>query len=625
MPKALSLILSLLIGLSCGLVALGGLALLGNTLLAGVILLVTAALFLAAFRLGLPYWAKHTSTRGQAFLYALATASVVNGFGFLMLVGVSRKSDVGTSWIADSWLPGLLLALLAWAGSQYVLYAKQKVGRQHYQSVTEAHRLLELDAPKDAEDKLKESLLNTEVNCGSRSLLAAEAAADLGRFYLKSGERSKAAAMFRRALRVREELLGEEDATVSSTLMEWVGADDRLEAADAVKHLHKSLLIMEKQVGPYSAPAALAYERVGELHFLQNQLSEAEAALRRSHSILKKLETQQTAKDQYRVGMRLARCYISMSKFKEAQEIVQELEAQQSSQDPEMQLQVLRLQMQLHDSKNDSQASSERAWQALQLLQRDLGPTHPEFKAIWEGCLERLSAPYADPAARNMFMAIFSGDSMTVKQGLQAHLGWHSLLDGSGWTFLQWACFFGHDRVVDALIAAGASAEGNKDEWPPLHIACRWAHRRLISNLAPKVSSLDQPAAGGWRPIHRCAQNGDDRLLEVLTSKELDVDAANDRGETPLLITCRQGLYRFVVTLVARGADVNKVNPTSGRSPLHEAAYVGHRAIAECLLLNGAKLDAQDRAGLTPVELAAQAEQEAMVKQLQESAKGLKD
>ena len=39
-------------------------------------------------------------------------------------------------------------------------------------------------------------------------------------------------------------------------------------------------------------------------------------------------------------------------------------------------------------------------------------------------------------------------------------------------------------------------------------------------------------------------------------------------------------------------------------------------------MLNGAKIEARDRAGLTPSELAAQAEKEAMVKQIQTFAKG---
>lgn len=624
MPVAAIVLVCLLSGVSLGSVLLGGLQLLARTMLALPALIAGLALYFGAFRFALPYFAVGTRTRSEAFFKALGLASFAEFFGVLILLGIAKHANVEPDFILFPAGVGLFGGLLAGGYAAYLQHNQQRLIRSHQQGVQEAHRLLELDAPKDAEDKLKESLLQLEVALGSSSLHVAQACWDLARFYQETNKRPQAASLFRRALDIRENRLGDEDPRVSSTLMDWVSADDKLEAGNAVKFLHRALLVLEKQVGPYSLPAALAYERIGSLHLQQGQQAEAEAALRRAFSILKKVESN-TGRDQFRLGLELVRCYLAMQKPKEAEEVLHSVADLQTAQPAELQLQGLLVKIELAQQRGDTAASSDRAWQALELLQQELGPAHAEFKSIWQGCLDRLTEPFGDPAALNIYTALFSGDSFTLKQAVQQHTEWLKKTDGLGWTFLQWACFFGQERIVEALLAAGASADGEGGEWPPLQIACRWAHRRLISSLVTKVSSVNQASPRGWRAVHRCAQNGDDRLLEVLTSKEeLDVQPANERGDTPLLIACRRGCYRLVVTLVSRGSDVNKVSESSGRGPLHEAAYIGHRAIVECLLLNGAQPDIKDKAGLTPIELAAQAERENVVRYMQSHLKGLK-
>jgi len=313
-----------------------------------------------------------------------------------------------------------------------------------------------------------------------------------------------------------------------------------------------------------------------------------------------------------------------MARNRDALQIMDELKSLHGNQRPQGQLDGLITQMSIYDALNEAESAQEIAWQALQLLQRELGPENERFKSIWENCLDRLSQPFGNPDSKAVLNAVFNGDSFQIRQLLQANPDWLQQKDASGWNFLQWACFFGHERLVETFLSLGASLDTVEDEWPPFHIACRWSHRRMVSVLATKVASVEQIAKEGWHALHRCAQNGDDRTLDVLAAKELTFDATNSRGDTPLLLACRRGHYRFVVSMVARGANINLANPQSGRTPLHEAAYVGHRAIAECLLLNGADVNARDRAGMTPMELAIQGDKEALVLQLQGYTKGLK-
>jgi len=624
MSKALTFGLSLHCTVSFFLLLLGVFRLLSFSVpMALAALMVGVGLDVGVFYLALPQFAKGGGRRDYVILSALSSAAIGNYVGFLATAGFAKKFDISPDWLASSFLFGGFCGLLPWLRWQLTLERMAKEERNHQATVIEAKRLMELDAPKDAEDKLKESLLQAEVVFGGTHLHPAQAAIDLGRFFSEVEQPQRAAAMFKRAVRIREQLLGEDDVRVSSTLMDWVNADDDMDPSEAVAQMRKALLILERQLGAYAPPVALAYERVGDLQQRLDNPQEAENALRRSLSILKKAESQ-TNRDLFRVGLKLSRIYLELKRPKDAQETLAGLETSISSQKAPMQLEYLMVQMTTLAELNEQQASQDRAWEALQLLQRDLGPSTTEFKSIWEGCLDRLTEPFGDPEARTVYTATLGADSYSIRQILQNHPEWVTQKDAGGWNLLQWACFFGHERMVEAFLAQGASLDEITDEWPPLHIVCRWAHRRLISSLGGKVENQNQLAQKDWHALHRCAQNGDSRLMELLTSKELEVDPVNERGDTPLLIACRQGHYLMAVGLVARTADVNKVNSQSGRSPLHEAAYLGHRAIAECLMLNGAKIDARDRAGLTPAELAAQAEKEAMVKQIQAFARGHK-
>jgi len=610
--------------ISASIVLLGTGKLLSLNPIGGILTTLFALVLVAVIvRFSLPGFARTAKSKGDAVLLALAAGSVANYFVFLIQVGIAKSADAEPTWIPTALALGCGLALFPIAYREYLAYSKAQVLRHHEAAVTEARRLAELDAPKDAEDKLKESLLQVESTFGGFHLTSSQAAMDLATFYIAQEQRGKAAAMFRRVLRILEKLLGPDDLRVSSALMEWVNVDDHLEPGEAISYLRKALLNLEKQLGAYSPAVAMAYDRIGQFQMLLEQPADAENSFRRAFTILKDAKSD-VSRDHYRVGLRLAKCYSHMARNRDALQIMDELKSLHGNQRPQGQLDGLITQMSIYDALNEAESAQEIAWQALQLLQRELGPENERFKSIWENCLDRLSQPFGNPDSKAVLNAVFNGDSFQIRQLLQANPDWLQQKDASGWNFLQWACFFGHERLVETFLSLGASLDTVEDEWPPFHIACRWSHRRMVSVLATKVASVEQIAKEGWHALHRCAQNGDDRTLDVLAAKELTFDATNSRGDTPLLLACRRGHYRFVVSMVARGANINLANPQSGRTPLHEAAYVGHRAIAECLLLNGADVNARDRAGMTPMELAIQGDKEALVLQLQGYTKGLK-
>ncbi|HTR37068.1 MAG TPA: ankyrin repeat domain-containing protein [Bryobacteraceae bacterium] len=121
----------------------------------------------------------------------------------------------------------------------------------------------------------------------------------------------------------------------------------------------------------------------------------------------------------------------------------------------------------------------------------------------------------------------------------------------------------------------------------------------------------------GATPMMRAAKNGDAAAIRLLLAHGADPNAVEKKHTTALMFAAGLGrgtgaftkdyateaqLLEAVKVLVAAGADVNAVND-SGETPLHYGAQASD-GIVKYLAEKGAKLDAKDRQGRTPVEMA---------------------
>ena len=95
-----------------------------------------------------------------------------------------------------------------------------------------------------------------------------------------------------------------------------------------------------------------------------------------------------------------------------------------------------------------------------------------------------------------------------------------------------------------------------------------------------------------------------DELARWLVANGADLNAADTRGNTPLHTRARSRRGRVDV-LLELGADVNAPGASIG-TPLHAAADSKNVENASKLLAHGADVDARNRDGLTPLELALQ-------------------
>ncbi len=103
----------------------------------------------------------------------------------------------------------------------------------------------------------------------------------------------------------------------------------------------------------------------------------------------------------------------------------------------------------------------------------------------------------------------------------------------------------------------------------------------------------------GWTPLHNAATK---EIAELLIAEGADVNAKGYLDGTPLHPAAWYGHKEVVELLIANGADVNAERVVYDKTiPLHYAAMRGHKEIAELLIAKGANVNTKDNGGRTPL------------------------
>lgn len=124
-----------------------------------------------------------------------------------------------------------------------------------------------------------------------------------------------------------------------------------------------------------------------------------------------------------------------------------------------------------------------------------------------------------------------------------------------------------------------------------------------LARLKAVFEVCDVDARGGYAKETALAfDECPDELARWLVSRGADVGAADTWGNTPLHSRARSWRGNIAV-LLELGADVNAATASIG-TPLHAAAASKSVENARQLLASGARVDARNKEGLTPLELA---------------------
>jgi ankyrin repeat protein/beta-lactamase regulating signal transducer with metallopeptidase domain len=205
-----------------------------------------------------------------------------------------------------------------------------------------------------------------------------------------------------------------------------------------------------------------------------------------------------------------------------------------------------------------------------------------------------------------------------------------------GRTPLHCAAKYGNKDAAELLLAQKARTNAKDNEGSiPLHLA--W-NKDVAELLLAKGADINAKNNNGETPLH-LARNKD--VAEWLLAKGADVNAKNSKGETPLDIAISKGRRvggmqldmsmsygrKEVLELLrpgdpihdtAKTGDLAKVkamlkdNPdlisskdSEGKTPLHVAALMGRKSVAELLLAKGSDVNAKNNNGETPLHVAA--------------------
>jgi truncated hemoglobin YjbI len=186
------------------------------------------------------------------------------------------------------------------------------------------------------------------------------------------------------------------------------------------------------------------------------------------------------------------------------------------------------------------------------------------------------------------------------------------------------AARWGEQRAMDATI--DALAAGHNDE--ALSLAARFTSRpsvfvgllarmvqignaqliRFVTDAMQSDPSLAARRFAGRTLLHSACGVGCFEVVTVLLRLGADPNVQDRGGHAPLYSVANECSGErgpdIVRTLAQAGADVNAHGGVTGASALHMAARRGHLEIARTLLDCGARIDAQDRKGDTPLHRA---------------------
>jgi uncharacterized protein len=177
--------------------------------------------------------------------------------------------------------------------------------------------------------------------------------------------------------------------------------------------------------------------------------------------------------------------------------------------------------------------------------------------AVYHRQKEIVNLLVARGATLSLFEACAAGEEERVERAIEADPLSVNEYSSDGWTPLHLASFFGHPRIVEMLLAAGADVAArshNSTANTSLHAALAGNHKFVAGLLIGRGSDLNAADGKGWHPLHIAAANNNLETIKVLIAQGADATMANGEGLTPLSIAQEKNHREAAAFLRRHGA-----------------------------------------------------------------------
>jgi ankyrin repeat protein len=165
------------------------------------------------------------------------------------------------------------------------------------------------------------------------------------------------------------------------------------------------------------------------------------------------------------------------------------------------------------------------------------------------------------------------------------------------------------DRLVELLRSDPSALErGKNSARTPLYLAAREGSLKAVEVLLRAGADANRADREGWTPLHAATVRGHEEIVRLLLRGKADVRCRiGANGPDALLLAAAEGKAKVAELLLAHKADPESEESEHHRRPLHLAVAAGSIPTVSVLLAGGAKVDALDKGGNSPLHNAVEA------------------
>ncbi len=177
----------------------------------------------------------------------------------------------------------------------------------------------------------------------------------------------------------------------------------------------------------------------------------------------------------------------------------------------------------------------------------------------------------------------------------------------NGKTALMLAAKQGRLQRVKALLAAKADVNRtNNNGGTPLMYAALGGNTEIVELFLDRGADVNAAAKNGWSALMVASAKGHTKVVELLLAAGADPNSGDVYRWTPMMRAVYENRPDIVELFLRQGRiDVNRTGENE-MTALHLAVSQGYTRIARMLVESGARVDARDAAGRTPLDIAIQ-------------------